>query len=280
MKKIIKIIFNKVKRCLKFKEAIYIPVFQGELLKGRIALITGGGKGIGYYIAKCFYDNGASVIITGRDESVLAKAVETIKNDSKHHGYIEYNVLDITSDNVEMELNKICENKRIDILVNNAGIGIGETIGNTKKTDFDNVYNTNIKGMYFISQYFYNYYKNNHIHGNILNVLSSSSLRPATTPYSISKWGMHGFTIGLAKKAIEYGIIVNGIAPGPTIGGMIKNADDDLTLTTSPIKRYATPQEIANGALFLVSDMGKTIVGDVIYMTGGAGIITVDDIIY
>ena len=87
----------------------------------------------------------------------------------------------------------------------------------------------------------------------------------------------------MAKKFIRDGIVVNGIAPGPTYTPMLVGesiGEKDLTLDSNPAGRYTTPEEIANGALFLVSDMGKMIVGDIIYMTGGAGVVTVDDINY
>ena len=112
-------------------------------------------------------------------------------------------------------------------------------------------------------------------------IASSSSLRPAISAYELSKWGIRGLTMGLAKKYIKKGIVVNGIAPGPTATSMLnKDEKGNLTRSNSPIGRYILPEEIANAAVFLVSDMGRTIVGDIIYMTGGAGIITFDDVNY
>ena len=90
-------------------------------------------------------------------------------------------------------------------------------------------------------------------------------------------------TVGLAKKLIKHGIVVNGIAPGPTATPMLVkdyNEDSDITLKSLPIERYILPEEIANMAVFLTSNLGKSIVGDIVYMTGGAGTITVDDISY
>ena len=123
--------------------------------------------------------------------------------------------------------------------------------------------------------------KDNSIQGNILNIASSSSLRPATTPYILSKWGIKGLTIGLAKILIKDGIVVNGLAPGPTATPMLhKDINDDLYIANNPSERFTTPDEIANMAVVLTSSMGRMIVGDTIYMTGGAGILTVDDIKY
>ena len=95
----------------------------------------------------------------------------------------------------------------------------------------------------------------------------------------LSKWGMRGFTLGLAKKLIKHGIVVNGIAPGPTATPMLMNMDDiNLQHGRIPAGRYATAEEIANLAVFLVSGMGRMIVGDVIGITGGAAITTFDDV--
>ena len=88
-------------------------------------------------------------------------------------------------------------------------------------------------------------------------------------------------TLGLAKSFAPYGIVVNGIAPGPTVTPMIlKDVSSNLLFEGNPLGRYALPEEIANMAVFLVSDMGRTVVGDIVCMTGGAGLITFDDVNY
>ena len=95
----------------------------------------------------------------------------------------------------------------------------------------------------------------------------------------LSKWGIRGLTMGLAKVLIPHGIVVNGVAPGPTSTPMLREDDDsDMPLATNPTGRWGHPVEIANMAVILVSDMSRLIVGDIIYMTGGAGLITQDDI--
>lgn len=113
------------------------------------------------------------------------------------------------------------------------------------------------------------------IKGHILNFSSASSLRPASQPYAISKWAITGFTKGLADILIPYGITVNAIAPGPTATPMLgKTTNDEIGHDVCPAGRYATTQEIANLALFMVSGMGDLIVGDTFYITGGSGIIS------
>ena len=275
-----------IKRIIRpFRQISFINnyIYDGELLKNRTALITGGTSGIGIAIAKSFILNGCNVIITGRNQEKINNALNLLnkcnKKKTKIYGFV-FDISDIN--NIQKKFEEITNNINIDILVNNAGVISGDNIGNTKIEDFEKCLKTNLEGTYFLSQTFYNYLKEQKKTGNILNVCSSSSLRPAVKPYTITKWGLRSLTIGMAKKFIKNGIVVNGIAPGPTYTPMLvgDTSNNDLTLENNPAGRYVTPEEIANGALFLVSDMGKMIVGDIIYMTGGAGITTVDDIIY
>ena len=158
---------------------------------------------------------------------------------------------------------------------------LGGDISNADERQYDLIMDTNLKGAFFLSQAVGRYMKQQDIAGNILNVASSSSFRPASSAYTISKWGLRGLTLGLAKSFSPYGIVVNGVAPGPTVTPMLlKDKNDDLTFERNPLGRYALPEEIANMAVFLVSDMGRTIVGDIVCMTGGAGLITFDDVNY
>lgn len=170
--------------------------------------------------------------------------------------------------------------QNIDILVNNAGVQ-GGLISNTNEEEYDNILETNLKGPFFLSKLVAQNMKNNKIKGNILNIASSSSLRPGDSAYNLSKWGIRSLTLGLAKSLMPYGITVNGIAPGPTATPMlIKGEIKEITHNNLPIGRYAMPEEIANMAVILTSSIGHMVVGDIVYMTGGAGIITFDDVKY
>ena len=252
-------------------------------MEGRAALITGGTSGIGFAMAESFLKNGAKVVITGRNIERVQKAVWELESKDKSFANrifgIQMDSKEVASfDRKFNEALVLCGSK-IDILVNNAGIAKGGFNGLTED-DFDSVIGTNLKGAFFLSQTVARYMRDSGIQGNILNVASSSSLRPAVSPYTLSKWGLRGLTLGLAKILIPHGITVNGIAPGPTATPMLTKDMSDLVLESSPIGRYATAEEIANLATVLVSGMGKMVVGDVLYATGGAGLITFDDMKY
>lgn len=256
---------------------------RNTLLEGRTALITGGASGIGFGIAKSFLNCGANVIITGRNKEKLEEA-KCVLQEQYLAERIDSFVLDLQEVNTfssifDQIVNRIGERK-LDILVNNAGV-LGCQLSNAEERSFDTTLDTNIKGPFFLSKIVGEYMKNNNIYGNILNIASSSSFRPAACAYTISKWGLRGFTLGLAKSLIPYNIVVNGIAPGPTATSMVmNNINSSLYIENNPIHRYCTVEEISNMATILVSDMSRTIVGDIICMTGGAGLITYDDISY
>lgn len=283
---------NNIKRFAKLiltKRPIHmtaniVQLTPSELLKGRWALITGGSSGIGFAIAKAMLNAGASVIITGRNETKLKNAYDTLLGSVEDKKRIVYEVMNNTDiDLYPSHLQSIKKKMRegeISILVNNAGI-LGGQFGTASHEDFDNIINTNLKGTFFLSQMIGHNMKDNHIKGNILNIGSSSSNRPAASAYTISKWGIRGLTLGMAKALIPHGIVVNAIAPGPTATPMLLSDDKQgIAHPNNPLGRFATPEEVANMAVLLTSGMGRTIVGDMIFMTGGAGILTFDDMNY
>ena len=257
-----------------------------SILDGRCALITGGTSGIGYSIAESFLKAGCSVIITGRNQQNLDVSVSKLRNDTGNNNVWGFQLDNTQVNQFELIFNDIlsCLSsngiQQIDILVNNAGVNF-KGMPNATEDEYDKVLDTNLKGTFFLSQMFGKYLVANHIHGNILNIASASSLRPADSAYTLSKWGLRGLTLGLAKTLAPEGITVNGIAPGPTATPMmIKNGDSNMRLERLPLGRYITPEEISSMAVFLVSDMGRSIMGDIVYMTGGAGILTYDDVKY
>ena len=275
---------HKVLNRFKKKVPVYIPVLYGELLKGRTALVTGGTSGIGYSIAEAFIRNGAGVIITGRIQEKIDCAVDGLRK-----LFPSAFVLGIVMDNTDIKslesgftrLKTDLVGRTLDILVNNAGVLNSRTFRVITESDYDMVLDTNLKGTFFLSKLVCNYMVENKIHGNILNVASSSSLRPAISPYTLSKWGLRGLTMGLAKTMIAHDLVVNGLAPGPTATPMLaREGIDDITRNASPNARFSLPEEVANLSVILVSEMGRTVVGDIVYATGGCGVLTLDDVGY
>ena len=277
--------FGRIKKAIRsvimlFKEEKKIPIPSPinapELLKDKVALITGGSGGIGLAMAESFLKSGAKVIIAGTNEEKLRSCCEKIGGGGVNLSNIVIDVKDVESmpGKVKTAAAMSPEN-RIDILVNSAGVVSHSDFLDMSEQEYDNIMDINAKGTFFMSQATAKYMIENRIKGHILNVTSSSALRPAWTPYQMSKWAVRGLTLGTADKLLPYGIVVNAIAPGPTATPMLgKNEGDNIYHPTTPAKRYAMPSEIAALATFMVSDMGDMIVGDTFYMTGGSGTIT------
>lgn len=288
----IKDIVKRVYRYLRYGIPTYNKIYANiqtvtpdKILEGRTAVITGGTSGIGNAIAKTFLQAGANVVITGRTQSKIDDAVTMLQQHAQTGNVVSGVQMDMT--NVQSivdgfdEIKKLPGIAKIDILVNNAGVNGGGFLSCTEK-EYDLVLNTNLKGPFFLTQTVVKYLVENNIKGNILNIVSSSGIRPAYNSYTISKWGFRGFTEGIARMLAPYGIVVNGIAPGPTATPMQRKLSDadDITHPANLTGRMAVSQEIADMALMLVSDRGRTIIGDIVYMSGGGGNVTNEDVSY
>lgn len=278
----LKNIAKRIVNLLQPKNVVNTTIAQldvNSLLKERVALITGGTSGIGMAIAEAFLKSGAKVVITGRSENKIKKSLDELSR----HGCCAGIVMDITKvDSLQAKLKEaVSIYGKIDILVNNAGVS-GALVANATEGEYDAVMDTNLKGVFFLSQAVGKYMVGENIAGNILNISSASSIRPAACAYTLSKWGIRGFTMGLARTLLPYNIVVNALAPGPTATPLLKKGerDDDISLPRTPSGRYAMPCEIANMAVILVSPLARLIVGDTIFMTGGAGNVNNGDIDY
>lgn len=260
-------------------DAIISVMSPNVFLSKRCALITGGTSGIGIAIAKAFVNADAFVIITGRNEERLNAAVSTINQNYEEErcvGFVLDN-RDVTKFETKLREILTITGKKIDILVNNAGINGGH-ISNVEVEEYDQILQTNLRSVFFLSKLMGKFMRDNKIEGNILNISSASSIRPALSAYHISKWGIRGLTMGLARALAPYGIVVNSIAPGPTSTPMLLKDCSNINHPRNLLHRYATPEEIANMAVFLTSNMGRTIIGDTIFMSGGGGIVTNEDV--
>lgn len=286
MKDIVKRIYQYIRYGIPVNTQIFANIQDvnvDSILTGRTALITGGSSGIGFAIARKFLQAGAIVIITGRNEDKIAVSVKSLKKEGLGKVYgIKMDMTQVSSIvSGFASIRELVGDNIIDILVNNAGIN-GSGFLSCTEEEYDNVLDTNLKGPFFLTQSFVKYLLEKQQQGNILNIVSSSGIRPAYNSYTISKWGFRGFTEGIARMLAPYGIVVNGIAPGPTATSMQGkfSENDEITLNANLAGRMALPHEIADMAVMLVSNSCRTIIGDIVYMSGGGGNITNEDISY
>ena len=272
MKKKLLNLINLIRR--KQVIPILYPIDKDKILEGKVALITGGSSGIGFAIAESFIKSGCKVIIAGTRRGKLELAKQIIN--SKNLEIMEMDVRNVES--LPKKIDEACTIwGQIDILVNSAGAHNSHGFEDMPEDEFDMIMDTNVKGTFYVCQAVIKYMKNNMIHGHILNVSSSSALRPASGPYQMAKWAIAGMTKGLARNYYNDGIIINAIAPGQTATPMLGvDKDGDISNGNVFAGRYLLPEEIASWATFLCSDLGNTIVGDSIYITGGSGVVTLE----
>lgn len=239
------------------------------LLQGKVALIMGGHGGIGKAIVDSFVKSGCKVIVVSRN----VEKVKTAFSESSHLAFIRFDLSNLAGLD-DMVIQAISCFGKIDILVNTAGTHTENVdFWTVSEKEYDRVLDINLKGCYFVSRAIATYMKNNGIKGHILNVSSSTGGEPSWSPYRISKRALEGMTLGMAQIMQPYGIVVNGIAPGEVATGLINwKEGDSIDTEHNHFGRMAMPEEVANLALFLVSDMGNMITGQMIYMSGGRGV--------
>lgn len=230
-------------------------------LLGKKIIITGGGRGLGYAMAKKFISEGAEVLIAGRNEMLLADKAAELK--CKH---LRLDVQEV-DDFEKFFKDAHCILGGINCIVNNAGISLHEgNIRNVNSEQFDSQINTNLRGGYFLSQKFIEYFEKNHLkHGNILFVSSERGTFVDDLPYGLSKAAVNSLIKGLAYRVIKSGIRVNGIAPGVTTSDMTGfKEDENLYVSWNPNERVYLPEEVAEIACFLLSDAANCLSGQIL----------------
>lgn len=243
------------------------------MLTDKIALVTGGSRGIGAAIAKALAKEGASVVINYNGSEERAKAVaEEIKVSGGKAEIYQCNVADFDACG-EMIKTLIQKYGRIDILVNNAGITKDGLLVKMTEEDFDAVINTNLKGAFHTIRHMSRYFLKQKS-GKIINISSVSGImgNAGQANYSASKAGIIGLTKSAARELASRGINVNAIAPGfiatDMTEAMPENVKNSLT-ETIPLKRIGRPEEIADTAVFLASGKADYITGQVFAVDGG-----------
>lgn len=236
-----------------------------QCLEGKHIIITGGTKGIGLAIAKKCFSEGGQVLITGRNETFL-------KSVADKYGF-KYLKLDVTQvETFAAFINKAEELLGgMDCLVNNAGISLHEpTFFDVTPETFDMQMATNLRGCFFLTQYFTKMLLQKGKSGNILFISSETGETADIRPYGFTKAAMNSMVQGLASLFVSNGIRVNAVAPGITASDMTGyRVDGNLYLSVNSIERVYLPEEVAETAGFLLSDASGCISGQVIVCNNG-----------
>lgn len=242
-------------------------------LENKIAVITGGSRGIGYATCERFIQEGAKVILTASTQENADKAVAKLKEAYPNAtvGGISPNLTSLES--VKEAFAKIEEEYGpIDILVNNAGISDSKPFTNYDEEGFDKVMDLNVKGIFTASRAV----ADKMIERGSGVILSTSSMvsisgQPAGVAYPTSKFAVNGFTISLARELGPKGIRVNAVAPGITETDMMRNVPKSVIepmIARIPLRRLGQPEDIANAFVFLASEEASYITGVILSVDG------------
>lgn len=234
-------------------------------LAGKKIIVTGGGKGLGAAMAKKFVAEGASVLISGRNEQTLRSTADKIG--------CKYLTLDIQNtaelDNFISEADGLLEG--VDCLVNNAGISLHEpTFFDVTPETFDTQIATNLRGGFFLTQSFTKLLLREKRKGNVLFISSETGETVDIRPYGFTKAAINSMVQGLACLFVKDGIRVNAVAPGITASDMTGiKSDGNLFLSINATERVYLPEEVAETACFLLSDASGCVSGQIILCNNG-----------
>lgn len=239
-------------------------------LNDKVALITGGTRGIGKAISESFIAAGAIVLITGTKNNEIEALNKTEETSKVTYLYLDFSVEESVNDFII----KILPKYNIDILINNAGINKIDLNINTNNDDYDLLNDINLKGPYILTREVSKQMKTKG-YGRIVNITSIWSVvsRPGRSLYSLTKWGLIGLTKTLSVELAENNILVNSVAPGFTKTDLTEstNTKEEFISINAliPMKRMAEPIEIANLVAFLSSNLNTYITGQNIVIDGG-----------
>jgi NAD(P)-dependent dehydrogenase (short-subunit alcohol dehydrogenase family) len=245
-------------------------------IKDKIALITGGARGIGLAIAKTFLDAEARVVISDNYEFELESTVKDleISYSGRFRSVLGHvSVEDDVKNMVDLALEKF---NAIDILVNNAGISGMNYFWEMPVEEWDNILDVNLKGTFLCTKEAVKVMLQRGTRGKIINIASVNSVMPTTgiAAYCASKGGLLMFTRAAALELGPHGINVNAIGPGSTLTPLTEGFYNlpglkEAFLDRTPRGRFGEPEDIANVALFLASDYADWVTGQIIYVDGG-----------
>lgn len=231
-----------------------------DKLKGKNIIVTGGGRGLGYSMARKFVEEGANVLIAGRNEETLKKSASQIGCQ-----YLQLDIQRIESFDVFVEQADIMLGG-INCLVNNAGISLHEnTFFDVTPESFDAQFDTNLKGAFFLTQKVVALMQSNNRTGSVLFISSETGDTVDIRPYGLTKASVNSLVQGLAYLLVQENIRVNAVAPGITTSDMTGfKSDANLYLSLNTNERVYLPEEVAETACFLLSDISGCISGQIV----------------
>ena len=243
------------------------------MLKGKIAVVTGGTRGIGFSIVKKYLENGAKVVLFGSRAETVDKALAALKEENADWEVSgDYpNLKDAAS--VEEAITKVKEKYgRIDILVNNAGVSDSKKVEDYTSEHFANIMQLNVNAIMNTIIPAVKIMRDQG-GGCILNTSSMVSIcgQPSGVAYPTSKSAVNGLTWSLARELGPSGIRVNAVAPGITKTDMVAALPEQMIkplINAIPLRRIGEPDDIANAFLFLASDMASYVTGEILSVDG------------
>ena len=247
-------------------------MFENEF-KGKVVVISGGSRGIGFAAVKGFLANGAKVCFLSHYEETGAKALAALKEINPDYEVMT-KAIDLCDFKAAQELYKevIAKWGRIDVLINNAGVDSNTWLTRLKQSEWDDVCNVNQKAVFNMSKYAIDYLKKTK--GCIINTASVAGIysSPAGMPYPATKAAVIAMTKSMAYSFAPNGVRVNCIAPGVVdtdmVASMPKFARDTVN-NSIPMKRFGAPEDIANAMMFLASSAASYITGACLQVDGG-----------
>ncbi len=243
------------------------------MLQGKTAIVTGGSRGIGFAIVKKFLENGANVAIAGSRQETAEKAAAKLAEYGDRVMAIWPDLCD-PAQVADAFASVKARFGSVDILVNNAGVSSRASIYDYTVEEFDKLMNINLKAVFLCSQAAARIMKPQG-GGVILNTSSMVSVygQPAGCGYPATKFAVNGLTVSLARELAADHIRVNAVAPGVTRTDMVAALPAEMVARISagiPLGRVGEPEDVANAFLFLASDSGSYITGDVLHVDGAA----------
>lgn len=242
------------------------------MLKGKVAVVTGGTRGIGFATVKKFLENEAKVVLLGSKQETVEKAIKELKQINSSYEVIGFYPNLSSKEEMDEVFKKVKEiYGHIDILINNAGISSKTKIEDYTDEEYEKITNLNIKSVFNCSKEIIPYLKETK--GVILNTSSMVSIygQPSGVMYPTTKFAVNGITKSLARELAPYGIRVNAVAPGIINTDMVAKLPKEMIeplIKTIPFSRIGEPEDIANAFLFLSSNLSSYITGVILSVDG------------